>query len=44
MTTYDIITKLVYKAVATGFAVYNLAKGNTEKMLLWFAISIAIDF
>ena len=32
MTTHD-ITKLVYKAVAIGFAIYNFAKGNTEKLL-----------
>ena len=36
------ITKLVYKAVAIGFAIYNFVKGNTEKMLLWSAISIAL--
>jgi len=44
MTAYDItnIVKLVYKAVAIGFAIYNLAKGNTEKMLLWTAISLAL--
>lgn len=33
---------LVYKAAAIGFAIYNLAKGNTEKVLLWSAISIAL--
>ena len=44
MTVHDItnIAKLVYKAVATGFGVYNLVKGNTEKMILWFAISMAL--
>ena len=36
------ITKIVYKAAAIGFAIYNFAKGNTEKMLLWSAISIAL--
>lgn len=44
MTIHDIIslTKLVYKTVAIGFAIYNFAKGNTEKLLLWSAISIAL--
>ena len=44
MTMHDIIniTKIVYKAVAIGFVVYNFIKGNAEKMLLWSAISIAL--
>lgn len=41
MTMHD-IAKIVYKAVAIGFAIYNIAKGNTEKMLLWSAISLAL--
>ena len=44
MTAHDIIsiTKLVYKVFAVGFGIYHLAKGNTEKVILWSAVSIAL--